>query len=471
MEVSAQTKAASMTPQQDDKRSSFRITINSTVKLKADSSLGIPSQTYNAQTINLSEGGLALALDSKTDLSSPLLVEFSLKDVPMQFQGEVVWRKVDNGKSYCGMRFTQKDEYQENILKRFLFTNDEYILNQIKDLKAKDKETSDNIKLFFIKDLKMFIEELIVLEQHIKNKTMSEDAIFEKLNKISDEIVKKGDNLERQIGIGMLTKKIRDAFRFFTGPWGLKSKILERAFTKPHGYRGDYMLMEMLYHNKPFSEGIGIYYDKYLQNNPYSIAVRGRRKKITELLRDNLQKINLPSINVLNLGCGSCPEIEDLFDSFHPKNNFNFTCIDFDQAALDSSKERLKSLPENIKIKLQKENVVNLMKSQKEAGILGEQHLVYSFGLADYLPYRVLKYFISTAFSLLLPEGKLIIAHKDIEKYRPLAPEWFMDWVSEPRKVNDFIKLVEDSGIKDYSFNIEWEESNVIFFLVITKKG
>src|SRR4030066_2450821 len=107
MELSAQTKAASMTPQQDDKRSSFRITINSTVKLKADSSLGIPSQTYNAQTINLSEGGLAVALDSKTDLSSPLLVEFSLKVVPMQFQGEVVWRKVDNGKSYCGMRFTQ----------------------------------------------------------------------------------------------------------------------------------------------------------------------------------------------------------------------------------------------------------------------------------------------------------------------------------------------------------------------------
>ncbi|MEK6678185.1 MAG: hypothetical protein AABY39_02095, partial [Nitrospirota bacterium] len=98
-------------------------------------------------------------------------------------------------------------------------------------------------------------------------------------------------------------------------------------------------------------------------------------------------------------------------------------------------------------------------------------HLVYSFGLADYLPDRVLKYFISTAYSLLQPGGKFIIAHKDIEKYKPLAPEWFMNWVSEPRKVSDFIQLVEDSGIKNYSFNIEWEESNVIFFLVITKKG
>lgn len=451
----------------ENRRSAPRVNVNMPAILTTE-----PAKVLNAQILNLSEGGLGISLNTKMDIPSPLLIEFPIQNTPLKFQGEVVWSKAsDNGKYYCGMRFLQKDEYQDGILKKFLFTNDEYILNQIKGLKGKDKEISEKIRSFFRNELKIFLEDLIILEQHIKNKTMSEDAIFEKFTKFCDEIVKKGDELERQIGIGMLTKKIRDAFRFFTGHWGLQSKILERAFTKPHGYRGDYILMEMLYNNKPFSEGIGIYFDKYLQNNPYSIAVRGRRKKITKLLRDNLQGINLQSVNVLNLGCGSCPEIEDLFDSFQPKNNFNFTCIDFDQAALDSSKERLKSLPKNIKVKLQKENVINLMKSQKEAGILGKQHLVYSFGLADYLPDRVLKYFISTAFSLLQPGGKFIIAHKDMEKYKPLAPEWFMDWVSEPRKVNDFIKLVEDSGIKDYSFNIEWEESNVIFFLVITKKG
>lgn len=468
METSNLVKSAIKTSgsASEDRRTAFRVKINSPVALKANL-----AEALSAQTVDLSENGIGISLDAKAELSSPLLIEFPLLNLPLKLQGEVVWKKIDNGKSYCGMRFLQKEKYQEDILKSFLFTNDEFILNKIKNLKAKDKEISDKIELFFRRDLKMFIEELIALEQHIKNKTMSEGAIFEKFTKFCDEIVKKGDELERQIGIGMLTKKIRDAFRFFTGHWGLQSKILERAFTKPHGYRGDYILMEMLYNNKPFSEGIGIYFDKYLQNNHYSIAVRGRRKKITKLLRDNLQAINLTSVNVLNLGCGSCPEIQDLFDDFRPENNFNFTCIDFDQTALDSSKERLKSLPENIKVKLQKENVINLMKSQKEAGILGKQHLVYSFGLADYLPDRVLKYFISTAYSLLQPGGKFIIAHKDIEKYKPLAPEWFMNWVSEPRKVSDFIQLVEDSGIKNYSFNIEWEESNVIFFLVITKKG
>ncbi|MBI3354520.1 MAG: PilZ domain-containing protein [Nitrospirae bacterium] len=447
----------------------YRVKINTPVILKTEA---FKSETINAQIVNISEGGIGLSLNSEVEVPSPLSIELELMDFLLRLQGEVRWGKIfDDGKYYCGMQFLDKDEHQESLIKGFLYTNEEYIDQKIKELPIKEKADFEKIETFFKSDVKGFIEDLIDLEQHIKNKTMSEAAIFEKLTKVSDEIVKKGDKLERQIEKGMLTKKIRDTFRFFTGPWGLKSKILERAFTKPHGYRGDYMLMEMLYNNKPFSEGIGIYFDRYLQNNPYSIAVRGRRKKITELLKKSLQEINLPSINVLNLGCGSCPEIKDLFDNFHSKNNFNFTCIDFDQAALDYSKERLKLLPENIKIKLQKENVINLMKSQKEAGILGKHNLVYSFGLADYLPDRVLKYLISTAFSLLYPGGKFIIAHKDKEKYRPLPPEWLMDWVSEPRSVDGFIKLAEDSGIKDYSFNLDWEESNVIFFLVLTKKG
>ena len=471
MESNTQTGQPTVIPQQDNKRLFPRIRINTLVKLKSDSPANIASQALNAMIENLSQGGLGISLDSRTELPSNLLVEFPIMNSMVQFKGEIVWSKVFDDRYYCGMRFLKKDEHQENALKGFLFTKEEYIHQLIQDLPKSEKEVSDKIEIFFKRDVKGFIEDLIELEQKIEDKSMSEKSIQERLNAITDDIVKKGDELERQVKKGMLAKKIRDTFRSLTGHWVLKSKMMERGFTKPHGYRGDYKLMEMIYNNKPISEGLGIYFDRYFLNNPYSIAVRGRRKKITELLRDNLQKINLPLINVLNLGCGSCPEIKDLFDSFHPKNNFNFTCIDFDQMALDFSKERLKFLPENIKVKLQKENVINLMKSQKEARILGKQHLVYSFGLADYLPDRVLKYFISTAFSLLQPGGKFIIAHKDKEKYRPLPPEWLMDWVSEQRNLNGFIKLAKDSGIKDYSIDLEWEESNVIFFLVITKKG
>lgn len=457
----------------DNKRSSYRIKINSPVTLKTKSFAEIPSQAQNVQTINLSEGGLCISLNSRIELPSSLLCEFTLLNSPLQFQGKIVWEKTfDDGKYYCGVHFSDKDDQQESALKRFLYTDDEYILNLVKNLKTEDREVSNKIESFFRRDVKWFIEDLIDLEQHIKNKTMPEPAIFEKLTNITDNIVKKGDELEGQAKKGMVAKKIKDLFRFLTGHWVYKSKMMERAFRKPRGYPGDYKLIEMVYNNQPVSKGFGFYYDRYFHNYPYAIAVKRRMEKMTELLKSTIKKIDLPSIDILNLASGSCREMNELFDNpeIRGLKKIRFTCIDFDKEALEFSKERLNNVPKNIKIEFLNEDIINMVR-YKESEKLGKQHIIYSIGLADYLPDRVLKNFISTAFSLLYPGGKFIIAHKDKDKFKPLVPDWFTDWVFYPRNVKSLMKLVEDSGIMDYSINLDWEESNVIFFLILTKKG
>lgn len=118
-----------------------------------------------------------------------------------------------------------------------------------------------------------------------------------------------------------------------------------------------------------------------------------------------------------------------------------------------------------------KRDIVGLIKSKKPAELLVKQHLIYSIGLADYLPNRVLKGLISFTFSLLYPSGKLIITHKDKDKYKPLPPDWYCDWIFERRDVSDLIRLAEDAGISNYSIDIDWEDSNKIFFLIVTKRG
>lgn len=455
----------------DYKRSSYRIKINSPVTLKTKSFAEIPSQAQNVQTINLSEGGLCISLNSRIELPSPLLCEFTLLNSPLQFQGKIVWEKIfDDGKYYCGVHFSDKDDQQESALKRFLYTDDEYILNLVKDLKTEDREVSDKIESFFRRDVKWFIEDLIDLEQHIKNKTMPEDAIQKKLNYISDEIVKKGDELERQVKEGMLLKRIKALFRFLTGHWVYKSKMMEMAFKKLQGYPGDYKLIEMVYNNQPVSKGFGFYYDRYFHNYPYTIAVKRRMEKMTELLKSTIKKIDLPSIDILNLGSGSCREMNELFDNpeIMGLKKTRFTFVDFDKEALEFSKERLNNVPKNIKIEFLNEDIINLVR-YKEGEKLGKQHIIYSIGLADYLPDRVLKHFISTAFSLLYSGGKFIIAHKDKDKFKPLVPDWFTDWVFYPRNVKSLMKLVEDSVAGNYSFDLDWENTNKIFFLTITK--
>lgn len=451
----------------DNKRSSYRIKINSPVTLKTKSFTEIPSQAQNVQTINLSEGGIGISFDAEVKLPSPLLIEFSLMNTPLQFQGEVRWNKIfDDGKYYCGVHFLDKDEQQEDILKRFLFTNNEYILNLIKDLKTEDRDVSGKIESFFRKDVKWFIEDLIDLEQHIKNKSMSEESIQERLNIINDKIVKKGDALEEIVKNNLLIKEIKKEFRSLVGHWVYKSKIMERALKKSYGYPGDYNLLETIYNNQTISESIGIYHDRYFLDNPYAIAVRNRKNKMKNLLMTFMEETALPSINILNIACGSCREIRELLPDIHLKKKLKFTCLDFDEKAINYSKERFKTLPEDLEIKFLKESVLKLSKHQE---VLNEQNLIYSIGLADYLPDRVLKKIIFFIYSLLYPSGRFIIAHKDKDKYKPLPPDWFCDWTFEPRNVNALVKLVKDSGIANFTINVDWENSNKIFFLIMTK--
>lgn len=456
----------------DNKRSSYRIKINSPVTLKTKSFTEIHSQSQNVQTINLSEGGLCISLNSRIELPSPLLCEFTLLNSPLQFQGKIVWEKIfDDGKYYCGVHFLDKDDQQESALKRFLYTDDEYILNLVKDLKTEDREVSDKIESFFRRDVKWFIEGLIDLEQHIKNKTMSEDAIFERLTNISDEIVKKGDEVEKLVKNRLLMKKIKEGFRSLVGHWVYKSKIVKMSLKESYGYTGNYMTLEIIYDDQPISDSLGFYYDRYFLSNPYAIAVRNRKERMKDLLMSFLKETGLSSINILNLASGPCREIKELIPDLRlTKKKLNFTCVDFDENAISFSKEKLMPLPENIKVELLKENILRLIVHKEPTLILKKQNLIYSIGLADYLSDTTLKRMISFAFSLLNPGGKLIIAHKDRDKYKPLDPDWFCDWTFEPRNVKSLIKLVEDSGIKDFAIDMDWEDSNKVFFLILTKK-
>jgi hypothetical protein len=456
----------------DNKRSSYRIKINSPVTLKTKSFAEIPSQSQNAQTINLSEWGIGISFDAEVKLPSPLLIEFSLMNTPLQFQGEVRWNKIfDDGKYYCGVHFLDKDEQQEDILKRFLFTNDEYIQQLVNNLPPVEEDASKKIEAFFNKDVKEYVENLIVLEKAIKEKSMPDDFIQDRVEYISEEICKRGDILEERVKKGLLIKKIKENFRSLIGHWAYKSNLMERAYKRPRGYRGDYYLMEMMYNNKPLSEGIGIYFDRWFLNNPYAIVVRNRKERMRELIKTFLKETTLSSINILNIASGPCREIRELLSDKQLKKELKFTCIDFDEEAINFSKSNLRSLPENIKISFLKENVTKLINSEEHAKLFGKQNLIYSTGLADYLPDRVLKGVIFFAFSILYPNGKFIFTHKDKDKYKPVPLDWVIDWMSEPRNVSDLIRLVENSGISNYSVDIDWEDSNKTFFLILTKKG
>jgi len=337
------------------------------------------------------------------------------------------------------------------------------ILDNVKDASAKEA-----ILNYFIEDVSRYMR---YMEEVSPSEEKFNSQIYAEITQITDETIAKGKQLEHTIGHKVTIKKIKEVFRTLVGNWAYKGIIVKRGFEKPRGYPGDYKILEWIYDNVPLSKGPGLYYDTHFLDNEYAAAVRNRKDKMKEILANFVERSNLKAIRILNIACGSCRELKQLFTdkNFKPTQKIEFNLVDQDEEALGFCKGFLKNSP-RIAFNFLQQNVFDYIKNgNKYSEILGKQDLVYSIGLTDYLPDRVLKSLLLFFFNLLEPGGQLIIAHKDIDKCNSAIPDWFCDWTFYPRNENDLLNLIDKAGLRDFKVTVEREPSKVIFFVTISK--
>jgi extracellular factor (EF) 3-hydroxypalmitic acid methyl ester biosynthesis protein len=311
------------------------------------------------------------------------------------------------------------------------------------------------------------------------NKAIEEGILYEEpasdiVIQETEAILQEGKILEESLNNTEIIKKVKIIFRECGIPVGLKSEIVKHAFLKPRGYAGDYGIIEIVCDNKIISKGFGYCGDKVFINNDYAKAVRSRKDKMKNMLVNFINNEKKLNLDILNIACGSCREIKEMFEenNFDTTNKISFTLVDQDQKALDFSKNVLKISPPNIEYHYLRNSIydyINNPESFREQ--LNNIDLIYTIGLADYLPENVLKALTAFLFSLLKPDGKLIIAHKDSKSYSPLAPDWWCDWTFHLRDESEMIELVNTSGIEHFTLRIEREtNTNIIFFIIIENK-
>jgi extracellular factor (EF) 3-hydroxypalmitic acid methyl ester biosynthesis protein len=74
-------------------------------------------------------------------------------------------------------------------------------------------------------------------------------------------------------------------------PFLMRSRMAERAYYKPKGYAGDYMMMEMLYANEPKGDGkLGLLMDAWFMGITGARAVRSRRELLSAKLAEYIRK-------------------------------------------------------------------------------------------------------------------------------------------------------------------------------------
>ncbi len=418
--------------------------------------------------LDFSEGGMRFdAMDPIQNPSTSLQLSFQKTQLNLMTSVKPIWKKpLQEGGLRYGVEFINIQGKARNVLRVELIKL--YIEGLLNDIK--DKKTRHEVSHFFLKDLADYMDKLVTFVSKASQQEDHSRELQNELEHLNTTILLKGYSLGLLLSDKPIMRSVRENFRSLVGTWAYKSRVMKRAFEKPRAYPGDFRMVDMIYQNCPVTQGVGKYFDTYFLNNPDAVAVRSRKGRLREMVRQfimsNTQK---PSIKILDVACGSCREITELIAEIQNQNPLTLTCMDWDEEALDFSKDHLGNVPANIKVAFLKENLMDLINDGQGTQRVGEHDLIYSIGLTDYLPDTLLKKCLHF-YSQLLPQGgKLIFTHKNQEKTFPQIPaEWFCDWESIPRSQTELTDLLT-KALPNFTLDVTTDDFGYILYFVLTR--
>ncbi|MFO1487410.1 MAG: class I SAM-dependent methyltransferase [Verrucomicrobiota bacterium] len=212
--------------------------------------------------------------------------------------------------------------------------------------------------------------------------------------------------------------------------------FMNRIFTKPLGYAGDYEMMNMIVRNEPEGESLfAKLLQTYILNQAPACAVRNRvdyfvRQFVTETSRVSARG---RAANICSLGCGPAREVEKFMAEQALSHHARFRLLDANEETLAHTAQYL----ERVREKHERHTAIQVVKKPAQfllketaCATLGDEpfDLIYCSGLYDYLNDRVIKALNTRLYDRLRPGGILIVTNFD--PYNPIRHimEFLFDW-------------------------------------------
>lgn len=195
-------------------------------------------------------------------------------------------------------------------------------------------------------------------------------------------------------------------------PLVLGAPMAHRAYTKPRGYAGDFLMMMDIYQDR--FEGAGVAQQalhKLFCNHPLSQGVVTRKDYVVRKLIEKR-----PS-TITSVGCGPAVEVAEVA-RYLPKARWSL--IDQDGEALMHAS---KNLGASTLLCVDMRALV-----RGETSIQGSQDFIYCLGLYDYLKQDTAVRLTQALFEALAPGGTLLIANAAGPRDYYFDPEFVLDW-------------------------------------------
>jgi SAM-dependent methyltransferase len=251
---------------------------------------------------------------------------------------------------------------------------------------------------------------------------------------------------------------LRDAFGEALSQRTLQGFCLE----KPHGYAGDYEIIDQLYTNSVTNARAYKNWDHFLQARSAATAVRNRKSYFLALIEQLIEtfpdKTTLP---ILNVASGPGRDVFEFFCNDDLDHRIHFECVDNDPDAIAYAQELCASYLDRICFR-----EINALRYRADTRF----QLIWSAGLFDYLGDKGFTFLLERMIDALHDDGELVIGN-----FSPRNPtrdymEVLLDWHLYHRTADELIELATSCGIAEENVRVGSEPEGVNLFLHV-KRG
>ena len=225
------------------------------------------------------------------------------------------------------------------------------------------------------------------------------------------------------------------------------------ARLKPHGYAGDFEIIERIYNSNISGDRDLKRWDEFFHTADAVQAVRNRAGVLVEMCGQTDPEA------ILSVGCGPGLDIRPIL---HAGGRLNrVVLLDNDPNALKRSSANLAlgAAESGIEIGIECRNALRWKTEDKF-------DLVWSSGLFDYLADKTASYLIRRLGDVLKPGGRLVVGNFGMENSTRAYTEVVGDWLLIHRTQADLVRIAVDAGFPESSLRVEADATGVNLFLV-----
>jgi extracellular factor (EF) 3-hydroxypalmitic acid methyl ester biosynthesis protein len=230
------------------------------------------------------------------------------------------------------------------------------------------------------------------------------------------------------------------------------------ALLTPHGYHGDYEIIDIIYQQRVATDLHLEKWDRYFHAQAAPKAVRNRKDFFHALLNEVVERRSGQPIQVLNVASAPGRDMREWFDT-HPEAPIFFNCVELDLNAIEYARDLC--APFLDKIQFHQANALRFHTSKK-------YDLVWSGGLFDYLSESLFVRLVRRLLRFARSGGELAFGNfgdfNPTRNYMELLGEWKLNH----RSREQLLELAESAGLVRGVVRIEHEPEGVNLFLRIS---